>query len=368
MQVIGCIPPTHLSVFLLVCRYTHQLVSGKVYRKTIFPDTLPLSDIMNFCQRHGSSLVTIKLPHGKRYSDTFYMLLFQLCPQLNYLQSSMTPKQLQRFLLRTHYPLTCFMMTQNTPSSTALLSSVACQHSQPHQQLEQQRRQRQIQRHHYLHYGGADGLEELIQVTQDLYNVTKLACCSSIFLFPNHPIPDSTLTHISHYFHHPGALRNAILPTFGPDLLSLTLNVYDILTVSVAQMISVKCPRLRYLHIPQIKAEGLWVLLHKCNTLVAIVVGGVGGNGNDDSDMIVMMRGDEGRAEDQGVEEFELGGNDEEQEQDDLPTSNIQWINQENKKAVATVETHKRVWCIHQQQHSSHSGRLSWHIGILPKR
>ncbi|KAI8343689.1 hypothetical protein BC941DRAFT_412034 [Chlamydoabsidia padenii] len=355
MHIIDYIPSTHLSVFLLVCRYTHQLVSGKVYRKTIFPDTLPLSDIMHFCQRHGSSLVTVKLPHGKRYSDTFYMLLFQLCPQLNYLQSSMTPKQLQRFLLRTHYPLTCFMMTQHTPSSTLLLSSA-------YHQLEQQRRQ--LQRQHYLQYGNGDGLEELIQVTQDLYNVTKLTCCSSIFLFPNHPIPDSTLTHISHYFHHPGALRNAILPTFGPDLLSLTLNVYDILTVSVAQMISVKCPRLRYLHIPQIKAEGLWLLLHKCNTLVAIVVGGVDGNDTDDNDTIMMIHSDDGAADDVGARRTR----DDDNEHDDLPSSNIQWINQENKKAVATVETHKRVWCIHQQQHSSHSGRLSWHIGILPKR
>ncbi|CAO3587335.1 unnamed protein product [Absidia cylindrospora] len=296
------------------------------------------------------------------------MLLFQLCPQLNFLQSSMTPKQLVRFLFRTRYPLTCFMMTQHTPSSS--LSS--CQQQQYHRRQQHQ---------HYLQYGG-DELDELIQVTQDLYNVTKLTCCSSIFLFPNHPIPDSTLTHISHYFHHPGALRNAILPTFGPDLLSLTLNMYDVLTVSVAQMIAVKCPQLRYLHIPQIKAEGLWLLLHKCNTLVAIVVGGVGGGGRNrpdddistmdaaaaignDDNMVVMMGGDEGII--QGDLDHVI------EEDNDLPTGNIQWINHENKKAVATVESHKRVWCIHQQQqqqqqHSSHSRRLSWHIGILPKR
>ncbi|ORZ17180.1 hypothetical protein BCR42DRAFT_414090 [Absidia repens] len=376
MHIIEYIPSTHLSVFLLVSRYTHQLVSGKAYRKTIFPDTLPLSDIMNFCQRHGSSLVTVKLPHGKRYSDTFYMLLFQLCPQLNFLQSSMTPKQLVRFLFRTRYPLTCFMMTQHTPSS----SFSSCQQQQQHQQ--QYYRQQQHQQ--YLQYGG-DELDELMQVTQDLYNVTKLTCCSSIFLFPNHPIPDSTLTHISHYFHHPGALRNAILPTFGPDLLSLTLNMYDVLTVSVAQMIAVKCPQLRYLHIPQIKAEGLWLLLHKCNTLVAIVVGGVGGGGRHRSDddirtmdaggngdhnnMVVMMGGDDRMME---GDDLDRHADHVIEEDDGLPTGNIQWINHENKKAVATVESHKRVWCIHQQQqpqqHSSHSRRLSWHIGILPKR
>ncbi|KAI8086713.1 uncharacterized protein BX664DRAFT_336585 [Halteromyces radiatus] len=303
MHVIDYIPSNHLSVFLFVCRYTHQLVSGKAYRKTMFPDDLPLSDIMNFCQKHGSSLVTIKLPHGKRYPDTFFMLLFQLCPNLNFLQSSMTPKQIQRFLFRTHYPLTCFMLTQ--------------------------------------HYDYGDDLDDLIGMTQDHYNVTKLSCCSSIFLFPHPPIPDTTLTHISHYFHHPGALRNAILPTFGPDLLSLTLNVYDILTLSVAEIISQKCPRLRYLQIPHVKAQGLWMLLHKCNTLVAIVVGGNETNqdSNDNNDWTI---------------------NDDE--------SNVHWINQENQKAVATIKSHKRVWCIHQQSsHSSDSNRLSWHIGILPK-
>lgn len=43
-------------------------------------------------------------------------------------------------------------------------------------------------------------------------------------------------------------------------------------------------------------------------------------------------------------------------------------VDDENERAVATVEQYKRVWCVH--PHVSHSQGLiykSWHIGIIPR-
>ncbi|KAF7731763.1 hypothetical protein EC973_008277 [Apophysomyces ossiformis] len=290
MQVILFTNPKDLVSFLFVCRYTYQLVCQRVYRRVIFPDTVGLTDIVGFCQKYGLSLETIKLPKAHHYSDNFFVMLLQLCPKLAFLQSSMTPKQLLR-LRPSIRPSACFMLTY-VPTSFDL---------------------------------------------GDQYNLAALPCCSSYFAFPNHH-QTTTLTHISHYFHHPGALRNAILPTFGADLLSLNLNPYDVVTAAVASMIAQKCPRLRYLAAPAVKAEGLWMLLRWCHTLVAILVGG------DQSD---------------------------DEDEDDTAARQARRMlrNQENEQSVATIENHKRVWCVH-----PHTRRMlnepdckSWHIGILPK-
>ncbi|ORX52366.1 hypothetical protein DM01DRAFT_1336733 [Hesseltinella vesiculosa] len=252
-----------------------------------------MNEVLEFCQRHGKSLRTVKLPLGKRFSDTFYQLLFRLCPCLGFLQASLTAKQLARLLLQKRYPSTSFLLT-HCPSTEA-------------------------------------DVEVLMDTSQDHYHVLEVpCCCSSFFIFPS-PIPNSTLTHLPFYFHHPGALKNAILPTFGPDLMSLSLNMNDILTVQVAQWICHQCPRLRYLQVPQIKAEGLWLLLHQCSTLVTIIVGAV---------------------------PLDIA--------ETCPLPKIDGINQGNQLAVKTVARHKRVWSLHSSTFPSHSF-LAWHIGILPK-
>ncbi|CAO3638284.1 unnamed protein product [Cunninghamella blakesleeana] len=331
LHIITYLPNNELSVFLYVCRYTYQLVCGKVYKKVSFPDTIhSLSTIISFCQKYGSSLTMVKLPLGKRYSDTFFMLLFQLCPHINYLQSSITPKQLKRLLPRQHFPYTCFKITH-------IPSPYDDSYSWDH---------------------------ELMDIIQDHYDITSFKCCSSLLLFPNHPIEESTLTQITYYYHHVGALRNAILPTFGPDLLSLTLNVYDILTPSIAQLIAKKCPRLRYLHAPRIKAEGLWMLLHKCNTLVTIVVGGDADSINNNSHHHLNQQPIDFLEENDHPQNNHLD-HDDEDDMDETELSAIQWMNETNERAIATVTSHKRVWGIHQQ--SINHSRITWHLNILPK-
>ncbi|ORZ01797.1 hypothetical protein BCR43DRAFT_487524 [Syncephalastrum racemosum] len=304
MQVILFSQVEDLPVFLFVCRYTYQLVCQRAYRKAIFPDSATMQDIITFCQKHGQALQTIKLPQGHYYSDTFFMLLSQLCPQLLYLQSSITPKQLKRLI--PNLQRSCFMLT-HVPT---------------------------------------DVDEDLLQ-SED-YSLESLPCCSSFFVFPTNACtsdPTTALTHISHYFHHPGALRNAILPTFGPDLLSLTLNPYDALTPTVARLIVKQCPRLRYLIAPAVKAEGLWMMLRWCETLVAIVVGHHDEPVPDDDD----------------------------DDLDHYPVSLYSTIDSENERAVATVEQHKRVWCVHARRKDTHpfnsaEERKSWHIGIIPRK
>ncbi|KAI9305217.1 hypothetical protein BJ944DRAFT_265579 [Cunninghamella echinulata] len=366
MHILHFIPTNDLTVFLFVCRYTHHIVSGKVYKKVNFPDTLvSLNTIINFCQKHGSSLNTIKLPLDKRYSDTFFMLLFQLCPRLEFLQSSITPKQLKRLLPRRQYPFTCFKITHLPSTTTNTNTMVPTSTSTSTSTITS--------------FYNDPWYDDLMETIQDHYNITSFTCCSSLLLFPHHPIPDSTLTHITHYYHHVGALQNAILPTFGPDLLSLTLNIYDVLTPAVAQLIAKKCPRLRYLHAPLIKAEGLWMLLHKCNTLVTIVVGGGGLTQNDQRQQQQQQHYPN---EIEGVEreeEEEVDNRDEnnwlapqqqqqqqlENDEEEEDPSTIQWMNERNEKAIATVTSHKRVWGIHQQP--SFHPRLAWHLNILPK-
>ncbi|RCH95398.1 hypothetical protein CU098_011059, partial [Rhizopus stolonifer] len=245
---------------------------------------------------------TIKLPRHHYVPDTVYHQILQWCPRLDYLQSNLYPKQLHSCLQRMCHS-TCIMST-DIPD---------------------------------------DALDEVTAFHSKNQTITYFACCPSFFVFPSELVPEKnpTLTQISHYFHHPGALSNAILPTFGSDLLSLTLNAYDVLTSSVARLIVTKCPRLRYLAVPCVKAEGLWMLLRWCHTLVAIVVG------HDDS--LIPFEEEE-----------------EEEEEDHLSRSMLTDI--ENERAVETVRQHKRVWCVHSNVHEDdNQKRMSWHIGIIPK-
>lgn len=294
MQIISFADRRNLPVFLFVCRYTFQLVRTQAYRKAIFPDDLSMTDIIHFCQRYGLALETIKLPQGRYYSDTFFALLSKLCPNLTFLQSSITPKQLVRQLLPTmRASQPCFMLTY-------------------------------------------------VPTHVDFFDMDHfyLPCCSSFFVLPTTSSVDtSTTTHIAHYFHHPGALRNAILPTYGADLLSLTLNPYDTLTAPVARSIISKCPRIRYLVAPTVKAEGLWMLLRWCHTLATIIVGW-----GDDDDF---------QADGQGPLAFE----------DERAIAE-----EENEKAVETIKQHKRVWCVHPCYQALHESSKSWHIGIIPKK
>ncbi|KAI8073932.1 hypothetical protein BC940DRAFT_289565 [Gongronella butleri] len=307
LKIIDHVERPH--AFLLVCRYTYHYVSPRIYRRALFPDQLPLYDILHFCQRHGSALTTLKLPLSKRFADTFYRLLFQLCPSLAFLQASMTAKQLVRLL--PHRASACFLIT-HCPSSELDMHTLA-------------------------------------DTTHTDYHTLQLPCCSSFLLFPQ-AIP--TLTHLPHYFHHPGALRNAILPTFGADLLSMSLNMYDILTVQVAQWICHACPKLRYLHVPQIRAEGLWMLLRQCNTLVAVVVGS--------------------NPHETHHHPFEQDEDDEHAPDLDDDARAYTWakmdgINRSNQQAVKSMTRHRRVWGLH-PLHSSPQSLLAWHIGILPKQ
>ncbi|KAI8393289.1 uncharacterized protein BYT42DRAFT_541583 [Radiomyces spectabilis] len=314
MQIALFIDQEHLKSFLFVNRYTYQLVCQRVYHKAIFPDTVAPQEIIQFCQKHGRSLEMMKLPNLPLHSDAFFIHIAQLCPNLTFLQSSMMPKQLHNILpiLRSS---ACFMLTNLSTDHTIELS----QHA-----------------------------------------IASLSCCSSYFVFPNSSNPGTattavtartpapgTLTHISHYFHHPGALRNAILPTFGADLLSLTLNHYDVLTATTAELIVSKCPRLRYLVAPTVKAEGLWLMLRWCHSLVTIIVG--------EHDM------------DEGEEEFGAIF------PDVIINERHRFVDDENERAVSTIKQHKRVWCLHPRTLYDHHRqallqRKSWHIGIIPKR
>ncbi|KAI8141944.1 hypothetical protein BJV82DRAFT_616539 [Fennellomyces sp. T-0311] len=272
LQVIGFTDRSDLGVFLFVCRFTYTLVCQRVYRKAVFPDDTSSRDILQFCDKYGQSLQTIKLPQQRYYPDTFLQLLMRMCPNLTFLQSSITPKQVHAYRLQK-------------PDMTFVTSTGYYDHTD-------------------------DDME-------------TFDCCSSSLVFPTNASTDHTaMTHISHYFHHPGALRNGILPTYGTELLSLTLNRYDVLTASVAKLIIAKCPRLRYLVAPTVRAAGLWMILRWCDTLAAVIVG----LQDDEEDVF----------------------NDE-----------------ENEKAVATIAHYKRVWCVHSNHFDDHR---SWHIGIIPRK
>ncbi|KAI9010846.1 hypothetical protein CLU79DRAFT_772934 [Phycomyces nitens] len=305
MQIISFAALPDKITFLFVNRYTYWQVSQQVYRKAIFPDSVSTKEIVGFCQKHGRSLETIKLPQGHAHSDAFFTLLLDLCPSLNFLQSSITPKQLNRLLLPSSSA--CFMLT-HVPCTDLSLKVDA--------------------------------------IRTDHYSLVALPCCSSSFVFPSQAMSaDNTdggsITHISHYFHHPGALQNAILPTFGPDLISFTLNPYDILTASVARLIVSKCPRLRYLVAPAVKAEGLWMLLRWCHSLVTIVVGDHSQEQLEEEDM---------------------------EDNDRLPYRLRHFmVDDENARAVATIEHHPRVWCVHRQDGRPMQDQTLWHIGIIPK-
>ncbi|KAL0082337.1 hypothetical protein F4703DRAFT_1864759 [Phycomyces blakesleeanus] len=365
MQIISFTSLPDKITFLFVNRYTYWQVSQQVYRKAIFPDSATTDEIVCFCQKHGKSLETIKLPQGHAHSDAFFTLLLELCPSLNFLQSSITPKQLNRLLLPSSSA--CFMLT-HVPCTDLSLKVDA--------------------------------------IRSDHYSLVALPCCSSSFVFPSQAMPpDNTdggsITHISHYFHHPGALQNAILPTFGPDLISFTLNPYDILTASVARLIVSKCPRLRYLVAPAVKAEGLWMLLRWCHSLVTIVVGDHSQEQleeeDDDEEEEAEAEAD-AEAEDEreeenveGVEEGErtsrrrdrdrVGGrthlgmregmihNGIRHRNDNLPSIRFRHcvVDEENARAVATIEHHRRVWCVHRQDGRPMQDQTLWHIGIIPK-
>ncbi|CEP11353.1 hypothetical protein [Parasitella parasitica] len=189
--------------------------------------------------------------------------------------------------------------------------------------------------------------EELAIFNTNYQTTTYFPCCPSFFIFPSELVPEKnpTLTQISHYFHHPGALSNAILPTFGSDLLALTLNPYDVLTSSVARLIVAKCPRLRYLVVPAVKAEGLWMLLRWCHTLAAIVVGYDSIPFDEDEEQ--QDEQDEVNDDELGVLPGELAQQHQHHLQYDSSTNRHILTEIENERAVETVRHHKRVWCVH---------------------
>ncbi|GAA5798468.1 hypothetical protein EDC94DRAFT_654977 [Helicostylum pulchrum] len=305
MRIIQLTDEQDLTEYLFVCKYTFHLVRQRVYKKVIFPDTqVTESDVISFFKLYANSIETVKLPQCHEFSTLVYEYILIHCPRLDFLQSSIYPKQLNRlkYLMRSS---TCFMITE---IPVDLIT------------------------HHDL-----DTFHSSVQTT------TYFPCCPSFFIFPSELIPEknSPLTQISHYFHHPGALSNAILPTFGSDLIALTLNPYDVLTASVARLIVAKCPRLRYLVVPSVKAEGLWMLLRWCHTLAAIVVG------DDNSGMI--------------------NEEEEEEEEEEQDHTRRLFIEIENQRSVETIQNHKRVWCVHSSFLNTVEKRTSWHIGIIPR-
>lgn len=301
-QIISFSNQADLIPYLFVCKYTFQLVRQRVYKKVIFPDTnITEQDIISFCQLYGEGLCSIKLPQARYFPDKLYQIIFKLCPRLQFMHASILfPSQLNE-LIPYYSSHISFMMT--------------------HIPIE----------------------EDDAVYLDTTKTVHYFPCCASCFVFPKDvDVDPPTLTQISHYFHHPGALSNAILPTFGPDLLSLTLNPFDQLTASVARLIVSNCPRLRYLVVPFVKAEGLWMLLRWCNTLTTIIVG------NDGSPIFI--------------------DDEEEEDEDDEYENTIEDSMLMNQKAVESIKRHKRVWCVHTCTHSSfQQKRVSWHIGIIPK-
>lgn len=327
-NIVNLTEQAYLTPYLFVCKYTFHLARQRVYKKAIFPDNKGIDEIhvISFCELYGLSLETIKLPRAQYFSDNVYERILTLCPKLEFLQSNIYPKQLVQCIPKMSHT-TCFMAT-DIPS-------------------------------HLL-------AEEDLEIFNSAYQTTiYFPCCPSFFIFPSELVPEKnpTLTQISHYFHHPGALSNAILPTFGSDLLALTLNPYDVLTLSVARLIVAKCPRLRYLAVPAVKAEGLWMLLRWCHTLAAIVVGydSMPSDDDDEDD-----NGDENNDDELGVA---TGGYGYRQHRHSISSQRI-LTEIENERAVETVRHHKRVWCVHVNTHeneSNHTKRLSWHINIIPR-
>ncbi|KAI8326957.1 hypothetical protein EDC96DRAFT_511036 [Choanephora cucurbitarum] len=346
-NIIQLTEQPYLSPWLFVCKYTFQLVRHYAYKKVIFPDKgIDAQTILSFCEIYGYSIETIKLPRQHYFPDTIYHRILQLCPQLDYLQSNIYPNQLKSCLPHMHRQSTCFMATDIPHDMLFIQESLG---EEENEMLQ-----------------GYD----MAMFHSDHQTITYFACCPSFFVFPNELRPEKNpaLTQISHYFHHPGALSNAILPTFGPDLLSLTLNPYDVLTSSVARLIVTKCPRLRYLVVPSVKAEGLWMLLRWCHTLCAIVVGHDGSFISFDDD----DEEDEEDEESNEQVEYMLRSTNERNRQvtqNRLDRPSRRELNEaENERAVETVRFHKRVWCVHHHVHEEDNlKRVSWHIGIIPK-
>lgn len=331
-HIINLTDQAYLTPYLFVCKYTFHLARQRAYKKVIFPDKdIEEIHVISFCELYGLSIETIKLPQAQYFSDSVYQLILTLCPKLEFLQSNIYPKQLVQCIPKMHHA-TCFMAT-DIPS-------------------------------HLL----VD--EDLAIFTSTYQTTTYFPCCPSFFIFPSELVPEKnpTLTQISHYFHHPGALSNAILPTFGSDLLALTLNPYDVLTSSVARLIVAKCPRLRYLVVPSVKAEGLWMLLRWCHTLAAIVVGYDSIPFDEDEDD---EDDDVDNDDDLGVIPGEVEHQHEDRRQRHHSNSNRRILTEiENERAVETVQHHKRVWCIHAntlENENNFTKRMSWHIGIIPK-
>ncbi|KAI8378516.1 hypothetical protein BD560DRAFT_389590 [Blakeslea trispora] len=354
-NIIKLTDQPYLSPWLFVSKYTFQLVQQHVYKKVIFPDKgIDAQTILTFCEIYGYSIETIKLPRQHYYPDHIYHRILQLCPHLDYLQSNIYPKQLKSCLPYMHRPSTCFMAT-DIPHDRILT------------QEDEEEEDEQLLNHEEI----LSREHDRSMFYSDHQRITYFACCPSFFVFPSELRPEKNpaLTQISHYFHHPGALSNAILPTFGPDLLSLTLNPYDILTSSVARLIVTKCPRLRYLVVPSVKAEGLWMLLRWCNTLCAIVVGHDGSFISfDDEDE---EEEQQGREEDQVIRRLTAHEENDEtatRNRTDTRPSRRELNEAENERAVETVRFHKRVWCVHHHVHEEDNlKRASWHIGIIPR-
>ncbi|KAL9548709.1 hypothetical protein MBANPS3_005562 [Mucor bainieri] len=312
-HIVNLTEQAHLTPYLFVCKYTFHLARQRAYKRVIFPDkSVDETQVVSFCELYGLSITTMKLPQARYFSDAVYDLILTLCPKLEFVQSNIYPKQLAQCLPKMRHA-TCFMAT-DIPE-------------------------------HLL-------VDEDLAIFSSAYKtITFFPCCPSFFVFPSELVPEKnpTLTQISHYFHHPGALSNAILPTFGSDLLALTLNPYDVLTSSVARLIVAKCPKLRYLVVPAVKAEGLWMLLRWCHTLTAIIVGSDSVLFDDDDDDDGYD--DEDEDEDQVDSEFqhELGVTSGESVQPlEYHHSNCSrriLTEIENERAVETVQHHKRV-CI----------------------
>lgn len=334
-HIVNLTEQAYLTPYLSVCKYTFHLARQRAYRKVIFPDKdIDETHVISFCELYGLSITTMKLPQAHYFPDAVYDLIITLCPNLEFVQGNIYPKQLAQCIPKMRHA-TCFMAT-DIPE-------------------------------HLL-------IDEDLAIFSSVYRtITFFPCCPSFFLFPSELVPEKnpTLTQISHYFHHPGALSNAILPTFGSDLLALTLNPYDVLTSSVARLIVAKCPKLRYLVVPAVKAEGLWMLLRWCHTLAAIVVG---------NDSVPFDDEDEDEEDDQEQDQLdnefqhELGVASGESTQPLVyhhsNRSRRILTEIENERAVETVQHHKRVWCVHlhtDENEDITTRRFSWHIGIIPR-
>lgn len=321
VDIIACVTDLKdLRSLLFVNRTCYCIVAQHCYDKAIFPDTgVTPDDVLTFCSKHGRALRTVKLPHTSsplfKWSNRFFLDFLKLCPNITFLQTMTDFSEAQLEILLDNTREAAFLLTQT--SQSVLLSQQA-----------------QAQKDH-LHHRPASLLPRIDWFRSGYYISCPLPCCHSLFTFPNdteetlNPLPlirggrkrtpeNNVVTHITGYAHHRDALRNTILPTYGPDLMVLYLNPYDALDASLARLICKTCPRIRVIFASEVKAEGLWMLLRWCDSLVMVGCS----------------------AESKGME-----------------------------KVVRSVEEHKRVWCVHTEKpQKSNQWRRFWHVGITPRK